>query len=94
MSYELFEHGRVIRFFKKHKNDKELLLRINKKYLMILENPHDSSFKELTSIKCPKCRRARVGDYRIIFYVSERKRQIEIIDIIPRKDNYKLFSII
>ncbi|WP_407463129.1 type II toxin-antitoxin system RelE family toxin, partial [Methanobrevibacter sp.] len=69
-------------------------LRIHKKYLKILENPYDSSFKELTSIKCPKCHRARVGDYRIIFYVSERKKQIEIIDIIARKDNYKLFSII
>lgn len=91
MNYELFEHDRVSKFLKKHKNDKKLLLRINKKYLDILKNPYDSSYKELTSVKCPKCHRARVGDYRIIFYVNERKKQIEIIDIIPRKDNYKFF---
>ena len=51
MSYKLFEHDRVIKFFKKHKKDKELLLRIHKKYLKILENPYDSSFKELKPIK-------------------------------------------
>ena len=31
MKYELFEHEKVKKFFKKHKNEKELLLRINKK---------------------------------------------------------------
>lgn len=57
----------------------------------ILSNPFDSSFKELNSIKCPNCHRAGVGNYRIIFYISEEKGYIEIIDIIPRKNNYKLF---
>ena len=57
----------------------------------ILKNPFDSSYKELNSIKCPKCHRARVGNFRIIFYISEEKEYIEIIDIIHRKDNYKLF---
>ena len=57
----------------------------------ILKNPFDSSYKELNSIKCLKCHRARVGNFRIIFYISEEKEYIEIIDIIHRKDNYKLF---
>ena len=91
MTYELFEHDRVKKFFKKHQHDKSLLLRITKKYYEILDNPYHSEFIELTSIKCPKCHRARVGNYRIIFYVSEKNRQIEIIDIIPRKNNYKMF---
>lgn len=29
MSYELFEHDKVIKFFKKQKIDKDLLLRIH-----------------------------------------------------------------
>ncbi len=91
MIYELYEHDKAKKFFKKHRKDKELLIRINKKYYEILKNPYDSSFKELNSTKCPKCQRARVGDYRIIFYVSQSLKQIEIVDIIPRKDNYKLF---
>jgi mRNA-degrading endonuclease RelE of RelBE toxin-antitoxin system len=35
---------------------------------------NESEFIELTSNKCPKCQRARVGNYRIIFYVSESKK--------------------
>ena len=91
MTYKLFEHDRVKKFFKKHKKDKLLLLRITKKYYEILDNPYNTEFIEMTSVKCPKCQRARVGNYRIIFYVAEKNRQIEIIDIIPRKNNYKMF---
>ena len=91
MTYNLFEHERVKKFFKKHKKDKTLLLRIMKKYHEILDNPYNAEFIELTSTKCPKCHRARVGNFRIIFYVSEKYQKIEIIDIIPRKNNYKLF---
>jgi mRNA-degrading endonuclease RelE of RelBE toxin-antitoxin system len=91
MTYKLFEHNRVKKFLKKHEQNKKLLLRINKEYKNILKNPYNSAYKELNSVKCPKCHRARVGNYRIIFYISEEKRFIEIIDIIPRKDDYKLF---
>ena len=91
MTYKLFEHNRVKKFFKKHKNDKTLLLRITRKYYEILINPYNPEFKELNSTKCPNCHRARVGNYRIIFYISESNHHIEIIDIIPRKSNYKIF---
>ena len=91
MKYKLFEHKKAKKFLKKHTKDEKLLLRINKKYIEILKNPYESEFIELTSNKCPKCQRARVGNYRIIFYVSESKKQIEIIDIIPRKNKYRLF---
>lgn len=91
MTYSLYEHNRVKKFFKKHKKDKKLLLSINKKYYEILENPYNGKFTELTSVKCPKCHRARVGNYRIIFFVSEINHKIEIIDIIPRRNDYKLF---
>ena len=77
--------------FLKNIQRRKILLRINKKYLEILKNPYESEFIELTSNKCPKCQRARVGNYRIIFYVSESRKQIEIIDIIPRKNKYRLF---
>ena len=91
MTYILYEHNRVKKFFKKHKKDKALLLRITKKYQDILNNPHDAEFIGLVSVKCPKCHRVRVGNYRIIFYISEKNQKIEIIDIIARKNNYNLF---
>lgn len=91
MTYKLFEHNQVKKFFKKHNHDKKLLLRKNKKYFEILKNPYAPEFKELTSSKCPKCQRARVGDFRIIFYVSASKHEIEILNIIPRKSDYRIF---
>ncbi len=91
MTYKLFEHGRVKKFFKKHKKDKKLLLRISRKYYEILDDPYNAEFIELNSAKCPKCQRARVGNYRIIFYVSENNNRIEIVDIIKRKNDYRLF---
>ena len=91
MTYKLFEHNQVKKFFKKHNHDKKLLLRINKKYFEILKNPYAPEFKELTSSKCPKCQRARVGDFRIIFYVSDSKHESEILNIIPRKSDYRIF---
>ena len=91
MTYKLFEHDRVKKFFKKHKKDKKLLLRITKKYCDIVNNPYNAEFIELSSAKCPKCQRARVGSYRIIFFVSEKNNRIEIVDIIKRKNDYRLF---
>ncbi len=91
MTYKLFEHDRVKKFFKKHKKDKKLLLRITKKYYEILDTPYNAEFIELNSSKCPKCQRARVGSYRIIFYVSEKNKRIEIVDIIKRNNDYRLF---
>ena len=73
MTYKIFEHEKAKKFFKKNKKNKKLLLRINKKYVEILKNPFDSSYKELNSIKCPKCHRARVGNFRIIFYFPKKK---------------------
>ncbi len=53
MTYELFEHNKVKKFFKKNKDNK-LSLRIYKKYVEILKNPYHPSFIELYSVKCPK----------------------------------------
>lgn len=60
MKYKLFEHDKAKKFFKKHKNNKSLLLRLNKEYINILKNPFNSSYKELNSVKCPKCHRAKL----------------------------------
>ncbi len=68
-----------------------MIFRIEKKYIEIIKNPYKSSFNEIKSEKCPKCRRARVGDYRIVYFVSEKQKIIEIIDIIPRSNDYRLF---
>ena len=89
--YDYFEHDRARKFFKKHKHDKKLLLRINKKYVEIITDPYRSDFAELKSNLCPKCRRAKVGDYRIVFYISENKNLVEIVDVFHRSNDYKSY---
>ena len=91
MSYKILEHDRAVKFKKKHQKDKQLILRIDKKYIEIIKNPYNSAFNEMKSDKCPKCRRARIGDYRIVYFISEKQKIIEIVDIIPRSNNYRLF---
>lgn len=91
MVYKIFEHDKAVKFKKKHKKDKQLILRIDKKYIEIIKNHYNSAFSEMKSDKCPKCHRARVGDYRIVYFISEKKNIIEIVDIIPRSNDYRLF---
>ena len=33
--------------------------------------------------------KTRAGNYRIIFEINENKHEIEILDIMPRKKDYK-----
>ncbi len=91
MNYKILEHDKALKFKRKHENNKQLLYRVEKKYIEIIKNPYKSSFLEIKSDKCPKCHRARVGDYRIVYFISEKKNIIEIIDIIPRSNDYRLF---
>ena len=91
MNYKILEHNKARKFKIKHKNDKKLIFRIEKKYIEIIKNPYNSNFSEMKSEKCPKCRRARVGDYRIVYFISEEQKVIEIIDIILRSNDYRLF---
>lgn len=92
MTYRLFEHDKAKKFFKSHRNNKVLLLRINKEYKNIIKNPFNSSYKKLNSVKCPKCHRARVGNYRIIFYISEEKRFLKLLILFQEKTIIKYFN--
>ena len=63
---------KLLSFVKNITKIKKLLERILLKYNEIKENPYDSQFKQLQSSKCPQCKRARVGNYRIIFFISQK----------------------
>lgn len=91
MITEIKELDRAKKFKKKHKRDKILINRIDNKYIEILENPKRSDFIDLKSNKCPKCQRARVGDYRIVFFINTAKNRIDIIDILHRNNDYRLY---
>lgn len=91
MITEIKELDRAKKFKRKHKKDHILINRIDKKYIEILENPKRSDFIDLKSNKCPKCQRARVGDYRIVFFINTAKNRIDIVDILHRNNDYRLY---
>ena len=51
----------------KHSNDENLQNRIFDKYLELSLN-HYTEAENFKSKKCPKCKKTRVGEYRIIYF--------------------------
>ena len=87
--YELFEDKKAIKFMDKHLDDEELINRIHDKYYRLAVNPYNEAESSFKSRKCPKCMKTRVGSYRIIYFVNELTKEVEIIDIGPRRSIYK-----
>ena len=49
MNYEILEHDKALKFRRKNKHNKQLIYRIEKKYIEIIKNPYKSTFSELNS---------------------------------------------
>ena len=87
--YELFEDKKAIKFMDKHFADEKLINQIYDKYYQLAIGPYNEAESSFKSRKCPKCMKTRVGNYRIIYFVNELTKEVEIIDIGPRKSIYK-----
>lgn len=87
--YEIFEDKKAIKFMDNHLQDRDLLNRVYEKYIKLSINPYTEAESSFKSKKCPKCKKTRVGKYRIIYFIDELKKEIEIIDIGPRNKIYK-----
>ena len=72
VNYELFEDKRAIKFMDKHSDDEKLVRRIYNKYRLLANDPYNEAESSFKSIKCPKCKKTRVGEYRIIYFKSWR----------------------
>ncbi|MBQ6218748.1 MAG: type II toxin-antitoxin system RelE/ParE family toxin [Methanosphaera sp.] len=58
----------------------------------IEENPYLSENITIQGSKCPRCKRMKSGNYRIIYYVHKKKQTVEIVRIIERKKEYREFK--
>lgn len=87
--YELFEDKKAIKFMDNHFDDEKLINRIHEKYYRLAINPYNEAESSFKSRKCPKCMKTRVGPYRIIYFINELTKEVEIIDIGPRRSIYK-----
>lgn len=92
VQYELFEDKKAIKFMDNHSDDEKLIKRIYDKYFQLSIDPYKESESSFKSKKCPKCKKTRVGGYRIIYFINEPTKEVEIIDIGPRKSIYKKWN--
>jgi len=61
--------------------------RIIKRLLSLKRNPKSSNVKKLRG---REGYRIRVGDYRILYEIDEKKKRVEIVSIGHRKEIYRL----
>ena len=92
VQYELFEDKKAINFMDNHLYDEKLIKRIYGKYYLLSINPYKEAESSFKSRKCPKCKKTRVGNYRIIYFINESTKEVEIIDIGPRRSIYKKWN--
>ena len=90
--YELFEDKKAIKFMDNHAADEKLIRRIHAKYYQLAVDLYKEAESSFRSRKCPKCKKTRVGDYRIINFINESTKEVEIIDIGPRRSIYKKWN--
>lgn len=89
MNYRVFKDKNVEKFLDKNSYDVKLIERVEKKILELSENPYLCAERSFKSRKCPKCKKTRIGDYRIIYHISDNTNFVELIDIGLRKNIYK-----
>ena len=89
MSFETIYTKKALKNLNKYKKkNKTIYEQLIKGIAQIEENPYNSANKQLESIRCPKCKRHKVGKYRIVYYIHTKSNIIEIQNVIPRKSDY------
>lgn len=89
MSFEIIYTKKALKNLNKYKKKNKVVYKQLKEDIVKIEkNPYKSSNKQLESIRCPKCKRHKVGNYRIVYYIHTKSNIIEIQNIIPRKSDY------
>ena len=89
MIYEIIKKDKINHQLENlERKDKITFLKVSKTIKNLSKNPYRKS-TNIVGRKCPGCRRVHAGKYRIIYYVYEKESKVAILDIIPRKQNYR-----
>lgn len=89
MSFETIYTKKALKnLYKYKKKNKKTYEQLVKGIEKIEQNPFKSANKQLESIKCPKCKRHQVGNYRIVYYIHTKSDIIKIQNVIHRKSDY------
>jgi hypothetical protein len=86
MIFFIYEHKEDTNFRRNHRKDKDLFRRILLKCNEIKEDSYNSKFKQLKSSKCSN---VNVHELKNRIFFLYQKKDIEIVFIITRRDNFK-----
>ena len=70
MKYQIYEDKLATKFICKNLKNKELTKQIKEKYKELETDPYSSIDNTFKSKKCPRCKKTRIGNYRLIFFIS------------------------
>ena len=68
------------------KLDKQSLLKVNKAIVKLVSCPRP---KNSLKLKNREAWRIRIGDWRVIYEIDDRDKNVRIVFVAPRKDVYK-----
>jgi len=92
MNYEIYYTKKALKDLKKYKKKN------NKEYSKLKEdiekletNPYKTENINIKSSKCPRCKRMKSGNYRIIYVIHSKNHEVEIVKVIERKKDYREF---
>ena len=85
MNYEIHLDRRPENYLRRL--DRRMQGRIHRRLRQIAEDPYDPRTRQLTNAE--GLRAARVGDWRILFFVSEAPHIVQVVDIGPRGQIYR-----
>ncbi len=89
MTYEIIKKSKINHQLDSlERKDKKTFLKVAQVIKELSINPYRKSVN-IVGGKCPRCKRVHAGKYRIIFFIYEKESKIAILDIIPRKQNYR-----
>ena len=92
LEYELIIPKTVEKYLLKlYKNDKKFFDLINKELIEIANHPQN--YPKLHG-KFTGCHKARKSNYRIIFEINEKNKEVYIVRVGKRSNIYKFLSII
>jgi mRNA interferase RelE/StbE len=69
------------------KLDRAVMTRINREIMSLANNPRPAGCRKL--VASPNDWRIRVGDYRVVYEVDDKKQTVRVFRVRHRKDAYK-----
>ena len=86
MNYEIYYTKNALKDLKRYKKKNNSdYIKLKRNIEKLETNPYKTENINIKSSKCPRCKRMKSGNYRIIYVIHSKINKVEIVKIIERK---------